>query len=105
MAHDTAPNYKTNDSRGWCGDPRRGAALGRPTVQDAPTDFADKLHLRRVRLDSGGYDLNGTYFGHGQPLYWCASADGSVDFMLRAHSRDEAKAAVRERYPHAHFFR
>src|SRR5690606_26966366 len=27
-----APSYSTNDPKGWCGDPRRGAAMGRPSV-------------------------------------------------------------------------
>ena len=97
------PSYSTNDPRGWCGDPRRGAAMGRDSVH-AP-DYAGKLYLRKVQLDQGGYDPNGTYFGTGSPLYWCASADGDVDFMLRAASRNGAKAEVRSRYPQATFFR
>jgi hypothetical protein len=98
------PNYKTNDPRGWCGDPRRGAALGRPSVR-GERDFAGKLVLRRVRLDSGGYDPNGTYFGVGTPLYWFASEDGSIDDMTRADSREAAKAYVGAMYPNARFFR
>lgn len=104
------PDYSTHDPKGWGGDPRRGAALGRPTVQKGDeAAFTGKLYLRRIRLDSGGYDPNGTYFGLGQPLYWCAddgtSENHSIDFMLRAADRDEAKAAVRARYPNARFFR
>jgi hypothetical protein len=100
-----APSYKTHDPRGWCGDPRRGAALGRPIVHDAASDFSGKLTLRRSYLDSGGYDSNGTYFGYGQPLYWYASQDGTIDGMLRAASREDAKAQVLKSYPKARFFR
>ena len=98
-----APDYKANDPRGWCGDPRRGAAMGRPSVREAPKDYAGKLYLRRVRLN-GDYDVNGTYFGAGEPLYWCADSDGAVDFMLRARDRNQAKAKVRAYYPDAKFY-
>lgn len=97
----TAPSYKTHDPRGWGGDPRRGAALGRPTVRDHDSDFADRIYLRRIRIDSGGYDPNGTYYGIGEPLYWAASEDNDIDFTFRAGSRDEAVAKVREHYPKA----
>lgn len=98
-------SYKTNDPRGWCGDPSRGAALGRMTVHDAASYSALKLVLRRVRLDRGGYDRNGTYFGIGQPLYWYASADGSIDGVLRAWCRESVKIMIREKYRAARFFR
>ena len=99
------PSYSTNDPKGWCGDPKRGAALGRPSVHEAGNDYSGKLYLQRIDLDSGGYDKNGTYFGHGSPLWWYASADGTIDAMLRAHNRDAAKEYVRVRYPKAKFFR
>lgn len=104
-ANDTSPSYKTNDPRGWCGDPSRGAAMGRATIQDAPADFAGKLYLRRSYLDNGGYDCNGTYFGIGTPLYWVASEDGEIDYVLRARSRNDAKAQVLATYPKARFYR
>lgn len=94
------PDYKTYDPRGWCGDPRRGAALGRPTVK-GPADFAGRLCLRRVRIDSGGYDPNGTYFGIGRPLYWYADDDGEIDGVLRADDRADARARVLDMYPNA----
>jgi hypothetical protein len=97
-------SYKTNDPRGWGGDPSRGAALGRPTLRGEPS-FSGRLTLRRVRLDQGGYDPNGTYFGAGGPLYWYASDDGEIDAMLRAHSREGAKAQVLKIYPSAKFYR
>ena len=98
------PDYSDNDPRGWCGDPKRGAAMGRASIhsKSSPTG---KLYLRRVYLDRGGYDKNGTYFGIGTPIYWCADAMGEIDFTLRAHSRASAKAKARETYPNATFWR
>ena len=100
------PSYKTNDPKGWCGDPKRGAALGRgPALLRADPAQPVKLVLRRMRLDSGGYDCNGTYFGGPNNLYWYADADGTIDAMLRADSREEAKEKVREQYLFARFYR
>ena len=94
------PDYRANDPKGWCGDPARGAAMGRPD-RHGTKDYAGRIHLRRVRLNAGGYDSNGTYFGHGKPLYWSASGDGSIDAMLRATDRDEAWGVVTAIYPRA----
>jgi hypothetical protein len=78
------------------------AALSKhPDDRAAPV----KLYLRRAYLDNGGYDRNGTYFGTGAPLYWCADADGNVDFMLRARDRADAKRQVVAKYPSATFWR
>jgi len=93
--------YKMNDPKGWCGDPRRGAALGRPTILEAPSTFDGKITLRRIYLNSGGYDANGTYFGFGAPLYWYANEHGDIDAMLRASNREEARAKVLAKYPKA----
>jgi hypothetical protein len=100
-----APSYSDNDPRGWCGDPKRGAAMGRPTVDADDRTAPVKLYLRRSYLDNGGYDRNGTYFGIGAPLYWCADADGEIDFMLRARDRADAKRQVVAKYPNATFWR
>lgn len=94
------PNYKTNDPRGWCGDPSRGAALGRATIQDESTEYADKLYIKRVRLH-GDYDSNGTYFGQGAPLYWVSNDEGTVDYVLRASCRASARDIVLKDYPKA----
>jgi len=99
------PDYSTNDPKGWCGDPKRGAAMGRPQVQDEPEGYTGKVYLRKVRLDAGGYDRNGTYFGAGGGLYWCCSAENSIDFMVRAWSRADAKRKVHAVYPKVRFFR
>lgn len=107
-----------------------GASMGRGSQHAAP-DSAIKFRLERVRLDSGGYDNGGAYWGHGSPLFHAWGDDGDklpplpephtteqfkeycarlgeiceADFFLRAQSRDAAKAAIREQYPQAKFYR
>jgi hypothetical protein len=48
--------------------------------------------IRRIRLNSQGYDVQGTYWGTGKPLWYAYSADGQYDFELRG-SRDFVTAA------------
>jgi len=111
------PDYKTHDPKGWCGDPSRGAALGRYSYRGDP-DFEYKFVLRKIPLDSGGYDPNGTYFGHGDPIYWYASTNhnstddegnlievAEVDCTIRGKNRESVKKAILEDYPRAKFFR
>jgi len=99
------PSYKTNDPRGWRGDPRRGAALGRVTMHDPEsTEVRGRLTLQRVKMSPcGAYDSNGTYFGVGLPLYWCAYDDGDheIDFVFRAIDRSDARQHVLGLYPNA----
>jgi hypothetical protein len=106
--------YQTNGPKGWCGDPKRGAALGRVSRHaDGRHTYAAKLHLLRVRIDNQGYDCNGTYFGHGAPLYWCSSDDdaGTIDWVFRVDKlpgvslRDCAKQQVLDMYPNVWFYR
>jgi hypothetical protein len=95
-------DYKLHDPKGWGGDPKRGAALGRSSHHaETPPDFEGRLYIRRVRLNSGGYDRNGTYFGVGEPIYWCRSEDCEIDFMLRADSRGTAVVKVKRQYPNS----
>ena len=115
------PDYAKNDPKGWCGDPKRGAALGRPTrtlagsqcafpeialcmdERCARCGFTDRLALRRVRLDAGGYDQLGTYWGDSPTtkLYWYASDDNRIDGTLRARDRSAAREVLLARYPRA----
>lgn len=101
------PDYSRNDPKGWCGDPARGAALGRTAILGIPKVMAVKLTLQRIQLDGGGYDRNGTYFGTGSPLYWYAADDeaGEVDAVVRANGREDAKRIIRDQYPNARFYR
>ena len=99
------PTYQTHDPKGWCGDPKRGAALGRHSYLGSPL-FDGKFLLRGIRLDRGGYDCNGTYFGVGQPLFWFASPhEDGIDDVLRATNREDARQQILKRYPKAKFFR
>jgi len=90
------PDYSTNDPKGWCGDPSRGAALGRPTILGTPEGV---ITVRHSPLDRQGYDRNGTYFGSGQPLFWYADEGDEVDAMERATDAEDVARELREKYP------
>ena len=83
---------------------RRGAPMGRPGGHIDPD--SPRYHLRRIRLNSGGYDSGGAYWGLGASLYWVADQEGEGDFF-RARNRDDAKAYVRSELasPEAKFYR
>jgi hypothetical protein len=91
-------DYSRNDPKGWCGDPTRGAALGRKTIEGTPDGV---ITVRLSPLDRQGYDRNGTYFGVGDPLYWYADEGGEVDGMLRAAFMADALTKVRAKFPGA----
>jgi len=83
-----------------------GAPMGRP--QCMPPDVeVGRFALCRVRINGGGYDPGGAYWGLGPSLYWANAATGGndVNMFFRAHSREEAKAIVRKTYPSAKFLR
>jgi len=81
-------DYQKPD-RGWCGDPERGAAMGR--TSDLSHDTTVVLRMRRVPLDEGGYDPGGTYWGTPDDLFCVFDADGAMRY-LRAGSLDEVRA-------------
>lgn len=81
--------------RGYIGDPRRGASLGRADVRGDP-DTAARFHLRRVRLNAGGYDSGGVYWGHGGALFHYESADGTASGFVRIW-RADVRAAFERR--------
>jgi hypothetical protein len=84
-------------------DNEYGAPMGRPdNAHPGLVDEPMKFYLGRVRLNSGGYDSGGAYWGHGAPLYWAQSDD--VSWFLRG-SRDSCKAQILARYPLATFYR
>lgn len=56
-----------------------------------------RLYLERLKLDSGGYDPRGTYYGLGLPVYRASDDRGDVDVTLRANDRAHAKDLVRRR--------
>ncbi len=63
-----------------------GAPMGRAEYGRFPLG---KVRLFRVRINSGGYDDGGAYWGVGQPLY-CATDDGNYREFTRAWTREEA---------------
>lgn len=81
---------------------RYGAPMGRCN-SGGEFDPLRPLHLVRLRLDSGGYDAGGVYWGHGAPLYAVHDAGGDFYETLRARSRDDAKAKFRKDWPGAWF--
>jgi hypothetical protein len=89
------PDYKTNDPKGWCGDPRRGAALGRPTILGTPQGV---ITVCESPIDQQGYDRNGTYFGTGMPLFWYADESGEVDAMERATDAEDLAKELRAKF-------
>ena len=81
-----------------------GAPMGRRTGPDYLETSEGKIHLVRVRLNSGGYDSGGAYWGIGAPLWYAEDLDGNCRFF-RAASRDMANAAIRADFPDAQFYR
>lgn len=71
---------------------RYGAPMGRGVSEDL---LRGRVSLRHVRLDSGGYDSGGAYWGHGIPLYYAEGAESGYVYV-RAMSRDYAKAILLE---------
>lgn len=71
---------------------RYGAPMGRV---NGMIDDGLPLYLRRIRINSGGYDDGGAYWGLGAPLYAYGTGDGDWKY-LRARSRDDAKAKIRD---------
>lgn len=61
--------------------------------EDVP--LRGKIRMRRVRLNSGGYDPGGAYFGIGAPLYYAEGDEGSYVYV-RGASRHYAKAILAE---------
>lgn len=63
----------------------------------AHLDDGTPASLQRVRLDRGGYDSDGKYFGVGEPIYRMICLHPSGDDLqaeCRASSREEAAAKL-----------
>lgn len=72
------------------------------------SNTAVKCYLRKVRLNTQGYDSHGSYWGIGNPLYVAFVDEPSIDFptwFLRARDREHAKRVVSARWPKASYFR
>jgi hypothetical protein len=82
---------------------RYGAPMGRPSTRP-DADFYGVLRIARVRLDAGGYDSGGAYWGDGAPLYrvWDQQTAGcQIEWFTRAATRADVLSKVRTRYPNA----
>ena len=76
---------------------RYGAPTGRHTGPISE-GLGDMWTLRRIKLDRGGYDPGGAYWGCGQPLYWAFNEATTEETFFRARNRLAAKNHVREHY-------
>lgn len=81
-----------------------GAPMGRSNWDDNTGTYAGKMYLQHIRLDAGGYDPGGAYWGVGRRLYGYAAVDDSVNGFVRAYDRKDAIERVRRIYPKAAFF-
>lgn len=71
-------------------DCSRGAPMGRREWRaDEPIPFRS-VRVFRVRLDSGGFDDGGAYWGIGRPLYCIKDDAGLSRAFIRADSRADA---------------
>lgn len=99
-------SYERHNPRGYQGDPKRGASLGRPDrhlpERWRPT-FEGQLTLQKIRINADGYDRLGTYWGISDAccLYWAGSDDGAIDITCWARSREQARMLVLSLYPNA----
>jgi hypothetical protein len=67
-----------------------GAPMGRREYNGAPQN---KIRVFRVRIDAGGYDDGGAYWGIGKPLF-CATDSADFRQFIRADSRLSAVAEL-----------
>ena len=103
---------KLPPDKGYMGDRKRGAGLGRPTRRGDPT-LQWRFFLRCVPVNRSGYDSGGAYWGIGAPLYWYAAYGDEAPMFsgplpegfIRAPDRDDAKRQIWKLYPEARFFR
>ena len=65
----------------------------------AAKEYRGNVSVKKQRLNSGGYDKHGVYFGVGEPLYYVMDEDGIHGDYLRASCREEAIEKARDIYP------
>lgn len=78
-------------------------------VKLIPGDFTGRIYLKRVTINSQGYDINGGYWGIPSNLWNCFFDNSlqtdnynEVDFHFRdSSSRADVITDIREFYPHA----
>lgn len=79
-----AAEYRKNDPKGYRGDASRGSAVGRTTIMPPLSVPVSHVTFVRLWLDADGYDMLGTYFGLGEPLWYCWAP--GLDLVLRGTS-------------------
>ena len=74
----------------------RGAPMGRPALHNPPT-VSRSVEVFKVRLDRGGYDDGGAYWGiNSRDKYlYCARDNSGYQQFCRAQSREAAIAEFR----------
>lgn len=89
MTIDFDPVYKV--------DTRRGAPMARPDVH-ASFLPEKRVRLNKLRIDDGGYDNGGAYWGLGEPLYCAYYFEDDDQFVLyfRAKNRTAAREYLQE---------
>lgn len=93
-------------------DCKYGAPTGRRNMWPSDRNAVVKLHLNKMRLIDGGYDVGSAYWG-GPSDMWVAwqldvPADEPEDIFritVRAPSREVAKQKIRLDLPNARFVR
>ncbi len=53
-----------------------------------------KLDIQRVRVDAGGYDATGAYWGAGPDVFIATSPDGRDEIAVRARTIKEARQKI-----------
>ncbi len=81
-----------------------GAQMGRSRGSKLPADTTSKLIVRRVRLDSGGYDAGGAYWGRGAKLWMVECVDGEHEGLL-LYVRAADMATAKAQFPGARWGR
>jgi hypothetical protein len=70
-----------------------------------PEESNMKVYLRKVRLNKGGYDEFGSYWGATlYPLYQYEIEELELLDYIRAKSREAAKTELKRKFPKATFF-
>lgn len=76
---------------------RYGSPLGRVSWCKAGTSpKPSDIRSQRIRLDSGGYDEGGAYWGHGSPMYYVTDVGETFEFFARERSRGAAVESAME---------
>lgn len=71
--------------------------MGRRNDPGTTEALPGTLHVRRIKLDSGGYDQEGAYWGIGLPLWQLRGEE--VSSFTRATTREIAIIHFRNIYP------